>query len=53
MHYYLFLNMIHILGEVLFLRNNIVTGFWKALADFSKDWRVIAFSQRLESITID
>lgn len=43
--------MFHIFGAVLFLGNIIVTGFWKAYADCSKDWRIIAFSQRLVTYT--
>lgn len=45
------LKMFHIFGVVLFLGNIIVTAFWKIFADFSKDWRVIAFSQKLVTYT--
>ncbi|WP_207384446.1 DUF2269 family protein [Legionella parisiensis] len=45
------LKMLHIFGVVLFLGNIIVTAFWKTLADFSKDWRIIAFSQKLVTYT--
>jgi uncharacterized membrane protein len=43
--------MFHIFGVVLFLGNIIVTAFWKALADFSNEWKVIAFSQKLVTYT--
>ncbi len=45
------LKMLHIFGAVLFLGNIIVTAFWKTFADLSKDWRVIAFSQKLVTYT--
>ena len=45
------LKMFHIFGVVLFLGNIIVTAFWKTFADFSKDWRIIAFSQKLVTYT--
>lgn len=48
---YLLLKSFHIFGVVIFLGNIIVTGFWKVLADKTKDWRVIAFSQRLVTYT--
>lgn len=51
MQYYLMLKMLHIFGAVLFLGNIIVTAFWKTFADFSKDWRIIAFSQKLVTFT--
>ncbi|WP_454781095.1 DUF2269 family protein [Legionella sp. WA2022007384] len=51
MQYYLMLKMLHIFGAVLFLGNIIVTAFWKTFADLSKDWRVIAFSQKLVTYT--
>ena len=51
MQYYLTLKMLHIFGAMLFLGNIIVTAFWKVFADYSKDWRVIAFSQRLVTYT--
>lgn len=50
-HHYLLLKSFHIFGVILFLGNIIVTGFWKAYADFSHDWRIIAFSQRLVTYT--
>jgi uncharacterized membrane protein len=51
MEHYLLLKSFHILGVILFLGNIIVTGFWKAFADYSKEWKIIAFSQRLVTYT--
>ncbi len=42
---------LHVLGVVLFLGNIIVTAFWKALADRTGEPRVIAFAQRLVTLT--
>jgi uncharacterized membrane protein len=41
----------HILGVVLFLGNIIVTGVWKVFADRTKNAVVIAFAQRLVTLT--
>lgn len=49
--HYLFLKSLHIFGIIIFLGNIIVTGFWKAFADFTKDWKIISFSQRLVTYT--
>lgn len=49
--HYLLLKSLHIFGVIIFLGNIIVTAFWKTLADRSKDWRIIAFSQRLVTYT--
>ena len=49
--YYLLLKFLHILGTILFLGNIIVTAFWKAFADRSKNWQIISFSQRLVTYT--
>jgi uncharacterized membrane protein len=51
MYHYLLLKSLHILGVIIFLGNIIITGFWKAFADRTKDWRIIAFSQRLVTYT--
>jgi uncharacterized membrane protein len=39
--------IVHVFGVVLFLGNIIVTAMWKALADQTKDPRIVAFAQRL------
>lgn len=49
--HYLLLKSLHIFGVILFLGNIIVTGFWKVFADLSRDWKIIAFSQRLVTYT--
>lgn len=43
---YLLLKTLHLLGMVLFVGNVVVTGFWKAMADRTREPRVIAFAQR-------
>ncbi len=48
---YLLLKALHILGAVLFLGNIIVTGWWKVMADRTKDPRVVAFAQRQVTLT--
>lgn len=42
---YLWLKTIHIVGVVMFLGNIIITGWWKNLADRTKNPQVIAFAQ--------
>ncbi|HPH07259.1 MAG TPA: DUF2269 family protein, partial [Methylotenera sp.] len=48
---YLWLKTIHILGVVLFLGNIIITGWWKVMADNTKNAQVIAFAQRQVTLT--
>jgi uncharacterized membrane protein len=43
--------VLHVFGVVLFLGNIIVTAFWKSFADRTKDARVVAFAQRLVTLT--
>src|SRR5438105_10407078 len=43
--------VIHLLGVIVFLGNIIVTGVWKVLADRTGEPRVIAYAQRLVTIT--
>ena len=47
---YLWLKLIHILGAILFLGNVIVTGWWKYMADRTRDPKIIAFAQRQVSL---
>jgi uncharacterized membrane protein len=42
---------LHILGVVLFLGNIIVTAVWKTLADRTKNPPVVAYAQRLVTVT--
>lgn len=48
---YLTLKSLHLLGIVLFLGNIIVTGWWKVMADRTRDPRIIAFAQRQVTLT--
>ncbi len=42
---------VHILGVVLFLGNIIVTAVWKTLADRTKNPSVVAYAQRVVTVT--
>lgn len=48
---YLTLKAFHIIGAVLFMGNIIVTGWWKIMADRTRDPRIIAFAQRQVMLT--
>lgn len=48
---YLTLKSLHILRAVIFLGNIIVTGWWKVMADRSRDLKIIAFAQRQVTLT--
>ena len=48
---YLWLKVIHIFGVVLFLGNIIVTGWWKNMADLTKNAQIIAYAQRQVTLT--
>ena len=48
---YLLLKALHILGAVLFLGNIIVTGWWKVMADRTRDPVIVAFAQRQVTLT--
>lgn len=48
---YLWLKVLHIVGVVLFLGNIIITGWWKNMADRTKNPQVIAFAQRQVTVT--
>jgi uncharacterized membrane protein len=43
--------VIHLFGVILFLGNIIVTGVWKVLADRTGEPRIIAYAQRLVTLT--
>lgn len=43
--------VVHLFGVVLFLGNIIVTALWKLMADRTGDPRIIAYAQRLVTIT--
>lgn len=42
---------LHLLGASLFVGNNLITPFWKALADRTRNPFVVAFAQRLVGLT--
>lgn len=48
---YLWLKTIHLLGVVMFLGNIIVTGWWKFMADRTRNPQIIAFAQRQVTLT--
>ena len=43
--------VVHLFGVVVFLGNIIVTGIWKVMADRTADARIIAYAQRLVTLT--
>ena len=51
METYSLLKLLHVLGAVLLLGNIIVTAWWKAMADRSRDPVVLAFAQRQVTMT--
>jgi len=48
---YQLLKAIHLLGVTIFLGNIIVTAVWKVLADQTKSPAIVAYAQRLVTIT--
>lgn len=48
---YLVMKTLHLVGAILFVGNIIVTGWWKAMADRTRDPRIIAFAQRQVTLT--
>lgn len=48
---YLLLKSLHILGAVIFLGNIVVTGWWKVMADRTRNPVIIAFAQRQVTLT--
>lgn len=48
---YLWLKTIHLLGVVMFLGNIIITAWWKAMADSTRNAQIIAFAQRQVTLT--
>lgn len=51
MNTYLLLKSLHLLGVVLFLGNIIVTGWWKVMADRTRQPAIVAFAQRQVTLT--
>jgi uncharacterized membrane protein len=48
---YLLFKSLHLIGVILFIGNVAVSGMWKAMADRTRDPRIIAFAQRLITMT--
>ena len=48
---YAVFKVLHLFGVILFLGNIIVTALWKSLADRTGDPRIIAYAQRLVTVT--
>lgn len=48
---YIWLKMLHVFGVILFLGNIIVTGWWKFMADRTRNPVIIAFAQRQVTLT--
>ncbi len=40
------LKIMHLFGVIIFMGNIIVTAWWKAMADRTGDYRIVAFAQR-------
>ena len=51
MENFLLLKSIHLLGVIIFLGNIIITAVWKILADKTKSPAIVAYAQRLVTIT--
>ena len=49
--HYLLLKSLHILGAMLFVGNIMVTALWKLMADRSRAAGIIAYAQRMVTIT--
>ncbi|MFQ5752359.1 MAG: DUF2269 family protein [bacterium] len=48
---YQLIKLLHLLGVILFIGNIIVTALWKLMADRTREPGVVAFGQRLVTIT--
>ncbi|RIH90285.1 hypothetical protein Mterra_00594 [Calidithermus terrae] len=48
---YLLLKSLHVLGAVIFLGNILVTALWKVLADRTQNPAIVAYAQRLVTVT--
>ncbi len=51
MDWYPILKSIHVIGVILFVGNIAITGWWKAMADRTRDPRILAFAQRQVTLT--
>ena len=48
---YLAWKVLHVLGACLFIGNNLVTPLWRAMAEAKRDPVILAYSQRLITLT--
>ncbi|MBK8456698.1 MAG: DUF2269 domain-containing protein [Phyllobacteriaceae bacterium] len=48
---YLLFKSLHLFGVVLLLGNIMVTAFWKLLADWTSEPKIVAFAQRMVNLT--
>lgn len=48
---YPILKILHLVGAVMFVGNIVITGWWKAMADRTRDSRIVAFAQRQVTLT--
>jgi uncharacterized membrane protein len=46
-----FFKIVHVIGLIMLIGNVTVTSWWKLYADRTRDPRIIAFSQRLVTVT--
>ena len=51
MDWYPVLKGLHLIGVILFVGNIAVTGWWKAMADRTRDPHILAFAQRQVTLT--
>lgn len=49
--FYQIIKLLHIVGAIIFIGNIIVTAVWKVLADRTRQPEVVAFGQRLVTLT--
>ncbi len=48
---YTVLKIIHMVGIIMFMGNIIITGWWKTMADKTRDPQIIAFAQHQVTVT--
>jgi uncharacterized membrane protein len=48
---YRVLKLLHVFGAILFVGNMLVTALWKAMADRTREPKIVVFAQRLVTVT--
>ena len=48
---YLWLKTVHVVAAIVFVGNIVVTALWKSMADRTRDPKIVAFGQRLVTVT--